>query len=59
VFIDEEHVVLEAGVQVRFESQMDDDRVVMAVDVGVDTVEAFEDLAEEAGESLWERDTWR
>lgn len=41
-----------------FQTQLDDDRIVVTVDVGVDTVEALEDLANEGGEGFWERDTW-
>ena len=38
MLINEEHIVLEAGVQMRLETQLDDDWVVVAVDVGVDAV---------------------
>lgn len=36
---------------------MHNDRIVVAVDMGVDTVQALEDLAEETGEGLREGDT--
>lgn len=38
---------------------MYDDGVVVAIDVGVDTVQALEYLAEKAGECLGEGDAWR
>jgi len=58
MLIDEQHVVLEACVQMGFQTQLDDDRVVVTVDVGVDTVEALEDLADEGGECFRKWDTW-
>lgn len=54
VFIDEQDVVLEAGVQMGLEAQMYDDGVVMAVDMGVDTIQTLEDLAQKAGEGFGE-----
>lgn len=56
MLVDEENVVLEAGVQMRLEAQVDDDWIVVTVDVSVDTVEAFEHLPEEARECFWEGD---
>lgn len=50
MFIDEQDVVLEAGVQMWLETEVHYDRIVVAVDMGVDTVQALEDLAEETGE---------
>lgn len=38
VLVDEKHVVLEAGVEVWLKAELEDDRVVVAVDVGVDAV---------------------
>ena len=52
VLVDEQHIVFKTRVQVRFETQLDDDRVVMAVDVGVDAVEALEHVADEGRESF-------
>lgn len=54
VLVDEEDVLLEAGVEMRLEAQLADDGVVVAVDVGVDAVHALEDLADEGREGLWE-----
>jgi len=56
MLINKQHIVLEASVQMRFQAQRDDDRVVVAVDVGVDAVEALEDLAEEGWEGFREGD---
>jgi hypothetical protein len=56
VLIDEQYILLEAGVEVRFQPQLADDGVVMAVDVGVDTIHALEDLADVRGEGLGEGD---
>jgi hypothetical protein len=39
MLVNEQNVVLEACVQMWLEPQLNDDRVVVAVDVGVDTVE--------------------
>lgn len=54
VLVNEEHIVLEAGIQMRFQAQLNDDRVMVAVDVRVDTIEALEDLADESREGFWE-----
>lgn len=58
VLVDEEHVLLEAGVEVRLEPELADHGVVVAVDVGVDAVHALEDLAHEGRERLGEGDAW-
>ena len=56
MLVDEQDVVLEASVQVRFQAQVDDDLVVVAVDVGVDAVKALEELANSGGEVFGEGD---
>lgn len=56
MFIDEQHVVLEAGVEVWLETQVDNDRVVMTVNVGVDAIEALEYLPDSLGKMFGERD---
>ena len=38
--------MFEACVEVRLEAQVHDDRIVVAIDVGVDSVEALKQLAE-------------
>ena len=55
MLVDEQHILLEAGVQMRFQAKLTDDRVVVAVDVCVDTVHALEYLSNQRRESLWER----
>ncbi len=54
MLVNEQHVVLEAGVQVRFESKLYNDRIVVTVDVGVHTVEPLEELTGESWECLGE-----
>lgn len=44
MLINEQDVVLEAGVEMWFETQMDNDRVVMAVDVGIDAIKPLKNL---------------
>lgn len=58
VLVNEEHVLLEAGVEMGLEAELPDDGVVMAVDVGVDSVHALEDLADEGWVCLGEWDAW-
>ena len=48
-------VVLEASVEVSFETKTSDDTVVMAVDVGVDAIETLEDLFDGGLEGRRER----
>ena len=57
MLVDEENVVLEARVEMRLQSKLDDDRVVVAVDVSVDAVEALEHVANEGWKGLRERYT--
>lgn len=54
VLIDEQDVLLEAGVEVRLKTQFTNDWVVVAVDVGVDSVHALENLASKRRERLGE-----
>lgn len=50
--------MLEAGVEVRLETEVDDDGVVVAVDVCVDAVETLEDLGEAGAEGFGEGDAY-
>lgn len=50
MLINKQHVVLEASVEMWFQAQLDNDRVVVAVDVGVDSVKALEDLTDQGWE---------
>lgn len=45
VLVNEEHVLLEACVEVRLKTELTDHGVVVAVNVGVNSVHALEDLA--------------
>jgi hypothetical protein len=61
VLVDEQHVVFEARIQVRLEAQLNDDGIVVAVDVSIDSVQTLEHVPDEGGESLgkWHTDaTW-
>ena len=58
VLVDEEHVLLEARVQMGLEAELADHGVMVAVDVGVDAVHALEDLADEGREALGEGYAW-
>ncbi len=58
MLVDEEHVMLEACVQMRLEPQLQHDRVVVAVDVCVHAVEAFEHLPDQGREGFGERDAF-
>lgn len=55
---DEQNVVLETGVHVRIEPQCHNDGIVVAVDVRIDTKEAFDKLADSRLEVLGEMDAW-
>lgn len=57
MLVDEQHVMLEARIKMRLEAQLDNDRVVVAVDVGVDAVQALEHVSDEGREGLGERHT--
>lgn len=54
VLIDEENVVLEAGVEMSLEPQLANNWVVVAVDVCVHTVHPLEDLSDHAREGFGE-----
>lgn len=58
MLIDKENIMLEAGVEMGLEAELTDDGIVVAVDMSVDTVHAFEYLADHAGEGFGEWDTW-
>ena len=50
MLVDEEHILLEAGVQMRLESELTDHGVVVAVNVRVHTVHALKNLANQRWE---------
>ena len=59
MLVNEENVVLEAGVEMRLKTQLADDWVVVAVDVCVNTVHPLEDGANGRWECPWERNAWQ
>lgn len=48
--------MLETRVQMRLKAELNNYRIVMTVNVGVYSVESFEDLTDQDRESSWERD---
>ena len=59
VLIDKQDIVFEASVEVRLKTEVHDYRVVVAVNMSVNTVQALEDLADETGEGLGKWNTCR
>ena len=59
MLVDEEHVMLEARVEVRLEAQLNDDRIVVTVDMRIDAVEPLEQLLDQRRESLGKGDTYK
>lgn len=57
MLVDEETVMLEAGVEMRLEAKIDNDVVVMAIDVRIHTVKSLEQLSQGRGEVLGKRNT--
>jgi len=57
MLVNEKNVVLETSVEMSLETELTDDWVVVAIDVGVDTVHALEYLSDHAREGLRERYT--
>jgi hypothetical protein len=57
MLIHEQDVVLEARIKMWLKAQVHNDRVVVAIDVGVDSVESFEELAEGRREVFRKGDT--
>jgi hypothetical protein len=58
VLINEENILLEAGIEMRLQAELTNDWVVMTVDVCVDTVHPLEDLADKCRERFGERHTY-
>ena len=46
MLVNEENIMLEACIQVRLESKLDNNGIVMAIYVGVDPIQSLEDLAD-------------
>ena len=49
MLVDEQDVMLEAGVEMCFESKFANHRIVMAIDVSIDSVHALKYLSDHAG----------
>lgn len=56
MLINEENVVLKARVEMRFQSKLDNDSVVVTVDMSVNAIQPFKELTDQDRKSLWERD---
>ena len=54
MLVNEEHVMLEACVEVGFKAELSNNGVVVAVDVGIDPVHSLEDLTDHAREGFRE-----
>jgi len=52
VLVNKQNVVLETGIEMRLESEVEDDRIMVAVDVRVYAVKAFEHLSHECWEGF-------
>jgi hypothetical protein len=50
--------MLETGIEMRLKTQFENDVVMVAVDVGIYPIEAFEHLSDEGGECFGEGDAW-
>lgn len=58
MLINEKHILLETGVQVRFQTKFPYHRVVVAVDVSIHSIHALEDLTNECRERFRKRNAW-
>ena len=56
MLINEQNIVLETCIEVWLETELDDDRIVMAIDMRIYSVEALEELTNQSGKCLWKRD---
>jgi tetrahydromethanopterin S-methyltransferase subunit B len=59
VLVDEQNVMLEASIEMWFKTKVDDDRVVVTIDVCINTVKTLEDLADSLTKSLGEGNACR
>lgn len=58
VFVNKEHVMLEAGIEMRFEAKVEHDVIVVTVNVRVHAIQAFEHLADQRWEWFGECDSY-
>jgi hypothetical protein len=54
MLINEENIMLETSVEVSLKAELSNNGVVVAIDVGVDTVHSLENLSDHAREGFWE-----
>ena len=50
--------MLKARVQMRFQSKLNNDRIMVAVDMGIDSVQSLEDLADQGRECFQKRNAY-
>lgn len=46
VFVNEQHIMLKTSVEMRLKTKLDNDWIMMAVNVGIDTIKPFEKLTD-------------
>jgi len=56
MLLNKKHIMLEARIQMRFQTKIDDDRVMMAIDVRINPIESLEDLEDEWAKGTGEGD---
>ena len=54
MLINEENIMLETSVEVSLKAELSNNGVVVAIDVGVDTVHSLENLSDHTREGFWE-----
>ena len=59
MLINEKNEVFEGRIQMWLKSELNDDGIVVAVNVGIDSIQAFEHLAYERSKGLWKGNTYR
>ncbi len=55
MLIDEEDIMLEASVEMRFEPKLHDDWIVVTVNVGIYPIQSLEELTNQGGKGFWKR----
>ena len=58
MLVNEQNVVLKACIEVSLEAQFANDWIVVAVDVGVNTIHSLEDLPDHAGKRFGKGNAW-
>jgi hypothetical protein len=57
MLVNEQYIMLEACVEMRFKAELNDDGIMVTVDMSVNAVQTFKDITEKRRESLRERNT--